>query len=268
MGNIVTAVGWILNPANGEITGYRRKINGVDTDFPFPLPGTSAPVAGAQLVANPLWEVNASTGAIEGYRRRVAGIDTNYPANPGTGTVAGNLRLGVQWLADPLTGALVGYRVINSDGSVTDRAVSMVVADGPTLDLVFAGVATNPLGIATLTDNTLSLDFASNVYKIVVPYETLATFAINYAVMPTALLTASINTNPEKTLFKDTLIGGRALGDINNSGTVTSTDSLAYTRFNNQFWINTDAENEYIRTVLNPYMLANANLYAAYLLPG
>lgn len=139
---------------------------------------------------------------------------------------------------------------------------------GPTLDLVFAGIPTDPLGIATLTDNTLSLDFAANVYKIVVPYAEWATFAINYAVMPTALLTASVNTNPEKTLFKDTLIGGRPLGDINNSGTVTSADSLAYTRFNNQFWLNTDAENEYIRTVLNPYMLANANLYAAYLLPG
>lgn len=139
---------------------------------------------------------------------------------------------------------------------------------GPTLDLVFAGIPTNPLGIATLTDNTLSLDFTENVYKIVVPYSAWATFAINYAVMPTALLTASININPEKTLFKDTLIGGRALGDINNSGTVSSTDSLAYIRFNNEFWLSTDAENEYIRTVLNPYMLANANLYAAYLLPG
>ena len=139
---------------------------------------------------------------------------------------------------------------------------------GPTLDLVFAGIPKDPLGIATLTDNTLSLDFAANVYKIVVPYSVWATFGINYAVMPTALLTAAVNTNPEKTLFKDTLIGGRPLGDINNSGTVTSADSLAYTRFNNQFWLNTDAENEYIRTVLNPYMLANANLYAAYLLPG
>ena len=87
---------------------------------------------------------------------------------------------------------------------------------------------------------------------------------VNTAVMPTALLRAATNLQPEKTLFKDTLIGARPLGDINNTGTVTSADALAYTRYND----NTPQPpeyNDYINNVLNPYMLLNSNIYGAYL---
>lgn len=42
---------------------------------------------------------------------------------------------------------------------------------GPTLDLVFVGgPITDPLGAATQTDNTLSLNFASQTYQVAAQY--------------------------------------------------------------------------------------------------
>lgn len=132
---------------------------------------------------------------------------------------------------------------------------------GASLDLNFVGLDAE-------TADTLDLDFIDRLYGIFTPYAVQADFAINYGLLPTALAEAAVNTEPAKTLFKDTLIGGRPLGDINNDGSVTSADATAYTRFNGPFWLNTADRNEYIRTVLNPYMLANPTTYAAYLLPA
>lgn len=41
---------------------------------------------------------------------------------------------------------------------------------GPTLDLVFAGVPTDPLGAATLADYTINLMFIPQVYEIAEQY--------------------------------------------------------------------------------------------------
>ena len=41
---------------------------------------------------------------------------------------------------------------------------------GPTLDLVFAGVPTDPLGAATLTDYTLDLNFVVQTYNVAEQY--------------------------------------------------------------------------------------------------
>ncbi len=89
---------------------------------------------------------------------------------------------------------------------------------------------------------------------------------VNYSVMPATILLAALNIEPAKTLFKDTLIGSRPLGDITNNGAVQSSDSLAYTRFIGNPTLNLPAYNTYIETVLNPYMVANPATYAAYLI--
>jgi hypothetical protein len=47
--------------------------------------------------------------------------------------------------------------------SVTDT--DPFAQDGPVLDLVFAGVATDPLGVATTQDQTLDLNFTAQTYQ-------------------------------------------------------------------------------------------------------
>lgn len=42
--------------------------------------------------------------------------------------------------------------------------------DGPTLDLFFTPVVTDPLKLSTTTDFTLNLDFLQNGYQIAVQY--------------------------------------------------------------------------------------------------
>jgi len=135
---------------------------------------------------------------------------------------------------------------------------------GPTLDLVFAGVPNN------LGENGPSIDLYlyPQQYQIAAKYAEWDSYAINYSLLPNAILSAAVNIEPEKTLFKDALIGGRALGDINDSGTVTSADTAAYDRFIGAPWLNASTSNDYIRDVLNPYMIANPGAYAAYLTPG
>jgi len=88
---------------------------------------------------------------------------------------------------------------------------------------------------------------------------------INGPTIPTAILTAAVSpSSTEATLFKNTLIGSRPLADINNTGTVTSADSLAYNK-----WVQsaTQPADEvlWIEGTMNPYMLSNAATYSAYL---
>ena len=89
-------------------------------------------------------------------------------------------------------------------------------------------------------------------------------YTTNSTTVSTGILQASLSVEPGNTLFKLTTVGGRALGDINNSGTVTSADSTAY-----NLWAagsNTDsAQVAWIEGTLNPYMFANPALYTAYL---
>jgi len=89
---------------------------------------------------------------------------------------------------------------------------------------------------------------------------------VNYSIMPLTIQQAAVNIEPAKTLFKDTLIGSRPLGDITNNGLVQNSDALAYTRFIGNPSLNLPAYNTYIENVLNPYMIANPVTYAAYLI--
>ena len=124
-----------------------------------------------------------------------------------------------------------------------------------------------PVGGARANDDGLTpnvLEMAISVGDVSVALNTVPLCAVNTALMPNALLLAGINTQPQKTLFKDTLVNGRPLGDITNNGTVGSDDALAYTRFNNGT-LTSQAQISYITGTLNPYMQANQTTYAAYL---
>ena len=81
-----------------------------------------------------------------------------------------------------------------------------------------------------------------------------------------AILRASVGLEPEVTLFEDTLINGRPLGDIDNDGVVGSSDALLV----QQYAANTlpaGDERDYIVDVLFPYLLDNPVTYADYVPP-
>jgi hypothetical protein len=86
----------------------------------------------------------------------------------------------------------------------------------------------------------------------------------NKSAIQTALSQAAVNADPGLTLFKNTTIGGRPLGDINNSGTVTSFDTLQYQKWSDGSLTDTDYLN-WINNTMNPYMLSNSSTYASYI---
>lgn len=90
--------------------------------------------------------------------------------------------------------------------------------------------------------------------------------SVNNSIMPNAILRAATSQQPDRALLRDTLIAGRPLADVNNSGTVTSADAIRYNEYN----AGTAASDvvEYIENVMHPYMLANPDLYAIYLTPA
>jgi hypothetical protein len=91
--------------------------------------------------------------------------------------------------------------------------------------------------------------------------------SLNVTAIQTAILQAAVNAEPGLTLFKNTTIGGRPLGDIDNSGTVTSFDSLQYGKWD----ANTLTDAAYlswINDTMNPYILSNPTTYADYLTGG
>jgi hypothetical protein len=83
----------------------------------------------------------------------------------------------------------------------------------------------------------------------------------------TAILQAAVGNSPGTALFRGVTIGGRSLGDINNTGDVISADALSYTKWaaNPQDPTLTGQEITWIETTLNPYIIANPIAYAAYI---
>lgn len=87
---------------------------------------------------------------------------------------------------------------------------------------------------------------------------------INTNMVLLALYEAASNTNPGASLFKDTLIDLRPLGDISNDLSVTNDDVGLY-----QAWIDGSISDidaiAYIEDVLHPYILSNPGEYAGYI---
>jgi hypothetical protein len=97
-------------------------------------------------------------------------------------------------------------------------------------------------------------------------YETITpVYVINYTTLATALTQAIAGTSPGKELFSDTLIDAvRKLGDIDNSGTLTSADTAIITGISNGT-ITDGTEYDYVVGDLFTFMLTNINRYGAYL---
>lgn len=91
-----------------------------------------------------------------------------------------------------------------------------------------------------------------------------STQSINQELLPNALLSASVGLQPEQTLFEATLINGRPLGDLTNSGSVGSFDALQYARYLNETQTDQDIL-YYINVVFHPYILNNPSVYYDYL---
>jgi hypothetical protein len=86
---------------------------------------------------------------------------------------------------------------------------------------------------------------------------------LEFSNVPDALVQAAANVEPQMSQFKDTLILGRPLGDVTDSGTVTIADATQYDRWINGLSIPLD-QTEWIEETMNPYMLANPDTYADY----
>ena len=87
---------------------------------------------------------------------------------------------------------------------------------------------------------------------------------IKQELLPEALLRASVSIQPEKNLFKDTVINGRPLGDLNDDGLVTSQDALQYANYLG----GTQTDQgilDYINEVFHPYVLSKPSTYFNYL---
>lgn len=126
-----------------------------------------------------------------------------------------------------------------------------------------------PVGGSRANDDGLTpnvLEMAISVGDVSVTLNAITSFSVNTTLIPSALLQAAVSVQPQKALFRDTLISGRPLGDINNNGTVTSQDASLYLQWNNGTLTNPTLIS-YITGTLNPYMIANPGAYAAYLLP-
>jgi hypothetical protein len=160
---------------------------------------------------------------------------------------------------------VTGVTATGNVGSVTvetstDVSVTGVSTTGLVGDVAVAGSANvNVTGVAA----------TGQVGDVLVVQDATAyVYSFQTASITTALVQAAANVNPGKALFKDTTIGGRPLGDINNTGTVTSSDALSYLRWVEQRSTAVPADNVYIETVMNAYMTQNPAAYAAYLAFG
>jgi len=128
------------------------------------------------------------------------------------------------------------------------------------------GVITSTVATGTAPFTVASTTQVGNLYAT---YAGLSNSVggVNATAVATAILQAAVNANPGKTLFKDTTISGRPLGDINNDGNVTTVDASLYNQWGGGV-LTDPTQIAYITNVLNPYMLANASTYAAYLTGG
>jgi hypothetical protein len=153
--------------------------------------------------------------------------------------------------------------VLAASISATDTTITLVNASGlPTQG--FINIGSETIGYQNIVGNQILNAWRGQNGTTAVAHSLVA---IDYAAVANAILQAAVNAQPGLALFGTTQVGGRSLGDINNTSTITSADSLAYTKW--AAGVNTDPNQvAWIENTLNPYMLANPVTYAAYLNPN
>ena len=87
---------------------------------------------------------------------------------------------------------------------------------------------------------------------------------IKQELLPNALIAAAVNIQPEQTLFEATLVNGRPLGDLTDSGSVGAFDALQYEKYLQGTQTDQDIL-DYINNVFHPYILENPSVYSDYL---
>ena len=87
---------------------------------------------------------------------------------------------------------------------------------------------------------------------------------IKQGLLPQSLLSAAVNIQPEQTLFEATLVNGRPLGDLTDSGSVSANDALQYEKYLQGSQTDQDIL-DYINNVFHPYILENPSVYSDYL---
>ena len=87
---------------------------------------------------------------------------------------------------------------------------------------------------------------------------------IKQELLPNALIAAAVNIQPEQTLFEATLVNGRPLGDLTDSGSVSANDALQYEKYLQGTQTDQDIL-DYINNVFHPYILENPSVYSDYL---
>jgi hypothetical protein len=143
---IVTGVQWVADDATGEITGYRRKINGVDTQFQASVSGDRALIPAGNRFGFPRRQSNAAPGfnlmSVRWHRSPPVDIDCLIAY-----WYAGyqHQTLGLQPIGNDLSvSAAVMYPTASSPGAAkafkVNGATTITVRDG-------SWVQTDPLGI-------------------------------------------------------------------------------------------------------------------------
>jgi hypothetical protein len=118
------------------------------------------------------------------------------------------------------------------------------------------GVTVNVTGVSA-TGSVGNVSVVINVNAYIYSFET--------PWIRTAIFQALLNDEPGKTLFKDTTIGGRPLADIDDNGSITIADFVAYTRWEDKSPLLNPAHETYIETVMNAYMTQNPVPYKEYI---
>jgi len=138
--------------------------------------------------------------------------------------------------------------------------LTSVIGDALTINsLTGLGPAVNVVvSYSELTNNTSPIFVANSTILFNIGP------SVNTAAVVVGLLQASISTEPANTLFKTTKVGGRSIGDVNDSGGITSSDSLQYEKWR-QGASQPAGEVTWITETLNPYILANPIAYSDYI---
>ncbi len=138
--------------------------------------------------------------------------------------------------------------------------LTSVIGDALTINsLTGLGPAVNVVvSYSELTNNTSPIFVANSTILFNIGP------SVNTAAVVSGILSAGTSTEPANTLFKTAKVGGRSIGDINDSGGITSADSLQYEKWR-QGASQPAGEVTWITETLNPYILANPIAYSDYI---
>jgi hypothetical protein len=144
-------------------------------------------------------------------------------------------------------------------------------ASNPNVSLLFdqnANADLNEHVDSTLLDNYFGASYSQPTRLFYVGFNAfVGPGTIDYTAVSRAILQGANGNNPGKLLFVDTKVGGRSLGDLSNTMTVTDIDATRYLTWSQGGSVPSYVS-DWIENTLNPYILAHPKQYADYILGG